>query len=525
MASVFAQSHTPTTFSISGLSREDACSKISAEISRLEDQIRSLYSLQNSLSPVSSLPTEILSKTFMHCCDLDEAGRYTDFRLGEEEEKVLEKHGRACLKTRLVVSWVSRQWRSVALGHKPLWNLIFSANATPHLDYARACMERCQNLYIDARSPRQDLFQLYTSHISQISNLKLKGPIHSTKPFSWAQGAPLLRSLTLQTDTPVEISNSITPGMCPQLRSLELGGIFNWNLFSSVSSTLTDLAIRWPGSRITMTMLIDLLESLPVLTKFSILDGLEEGPNDQPSSLRSIHLPQLQDLAIRDSTTQIMTLLHKIHAPAAVVDLIPWHAPDQEDDTATAALLHTLQLTQGHVWGSIRYLRDGAWLSVSSSLPLKHSLSSVSSPNNLLLVCQHLNLDKLESLWAISGSIEVMVELGRLPQLRTIWLECSDPLKAFVECMTDPTHNQHFTPRFPALQELILVTLDSGVLLGRLYDVLTARKIEGIGLQKLEFAECASVRLGDVSHFKKVVTHVEINDILRQDHPAFLDWC
>ncbi|TFK66791.1 hypothetical protein BDN72DRAFT_130136 [Pluteus cervinus] len=149
----------------------------------------------------------------MHCCDLKEYGEYINFRLGEEEEKVLEKHGRACLKTRLVVSWVSRQWRSVDLGHKPLWNLIFSANATPHLDYARACMVRCQNLYIDARSPRQVLFQLYTSHISQISNLKLKGPIYYTKSFSWAQGA-LLLGLSLFRPTPLLIFRMVSPQGC-----------------------------------------------------------------------------------------------------------------------------------------------------------------------------------------------------------------------------------------------------------------------------------------------------------------------
>ncbi|TFK64341.1 hypothetical protein BDN72DRAFT_846688 [Pluteus cervinus] len=524
MASVLAQSHAHTTFTISGLSREDAYSKISTEILRLEDQIRSLQSLRNSLAPVARLPIEILSKVFMDCCDLQESGKFTDFRPEDDEEEE-EAEGEACLNTRLIVSWVSRQWRSVALGHKPLWNLVFGAMARPRLGYARACIERCQRLYIDTRSPSPDSFQFYASHISQIVYFKLQGPIQIAEDFPWEKAAPLLRSLTLRARTPARILDDIASRMCPQLCSIKVEKYSsNWKFFPCVASTIADLAITSPISRFTPVEFINLLESLPLLTTITILDGLKEEPGDRSSSLRCVYLPQLKNFGIRDSPTVIIKLLKSISAPAAYFGLIPWNA-DRVSETDAEALLHTLRVTQEHVWGSIRHLRDGYWLTaVSASLSPKHAVSCLNSPNNLLLACQTLNLDHLESLWVKSGSSKAMTELSRLTQVRTLWLETPRALKAFVTFMTASIDDQHTATLFPALRELILVELDSGKLLGGLYDILTLRKVWGLGLQKLEFVECESVALGDVFRFKNVVDHVEVNDMINYP-PAFIDSC
>ncbi|TFK63514.1 hypothetical protein BDN72DRAFT_847562, partial [Pluteus cervinus] len=122
-------------FDISGLSKEDAIGKIASEISRLEAQIYSLRSLHNTLSPMSKLPPDVLSKVFMDCAGFDERGRLSgtpicDLRVPD---------------VRPIVSWVSRHWRDVALECKPLWHVITNWNRCSNLrdrDYARTCIQR-----------------------------------------------------------------------------------------------------------------------------------------------------------------------------------------------------------------------------------------------------------------------------------------------------------------------------------------------------------------------------------------------
>ncbi|TFK64346.1 hypothetical protein BDN72DRAFT_846694 [Pluteus cervinus] len=510
MASVFAQNHKSTTFNVAGLSRHDAYNKISTEILRLQDQIRSLYSLQNSLAPISCLPNELLSKVFMHCCDLNESGEYTNLRPEEGEEE--DDDDKACLDTRLIVSWVSRQWRNVALGHKPLWNLVFSTMGTLPLDYARTCMERCQTLYIDARSPTPKLLQLYASHISQISHLKLGGPFELSDDFTWTQTAPLLQSLTLHIEAPAGILDSINPRMCPNLRSLDFQDYdFDWAFIARVASTLTSLTVKWPSSKITTTEFLHLLESLPLLNKCQISRCFEAVTDDTPSLPRRVCLPRLQSMAIYESVAAIIRLLRNISTPAASLQIISFRP--QKNDAETEALLHTLRTTQGHIWESIRHLRDDRWLTVSSSsLSLKHIVSCRNSPNNLSLAFQYLNLDNLESLWTECESSEVMAKLSRLTQLRSIALNGSKPLRAFMTCMTSGSPGQDSMALFPALKELTLFGLDSGESLAELCDAQAVRKVWGVGLQRLEFVDCEGVRLWDIACLKKVVDEVEIGD-------------
>ncbi|TFK64348.1 hypothetical protein BDN72DRAFT_846696 [Pluteus cervinus] len=527
MASASAQSHPFTTFNISGLSREDAYSQISAEILRLKDQIRSLYSLQNSLAPVSCLPNELLSNIFMHSCDLEESGEFTNFRPERRHDDDEDEDGKASLNTRLTVSWVSRHWRHVALGHKPLWNLVFGTVDTPDPDYARVCTERCQSLYIDAYSPTPSAFQFYMSHISQISYLKLKGPFQVSVDFSWPQAAPLLRSLSLRSRTPASISDGITHATCPQLRSLKLNQHpVDWDFPFRVASTITDLSISWPDSQITTTRFVHLLEAMQLLTKCEISLCLEYVPDDPSSPLRHIYLPQLREMIIYESTAAITQLLSKISAPAASLHLTLAQHDGNTSNSDVQRLFHTLRETQGHVWNPVHHLQHRFDLTIfGSSLSPKHAISCaflIEFPDELLLACRHLDLDNLESLWTKSACIEDMVKLSSLPRLSRIAFETLRPLKTFIIFMRSSTTNRHSTLLFPELRELILFNLDSGDMLEELYSILTARKISGVGLQRLEFVECESVGLGNVFRFKKVVDQVEISDTIRH-HPALLD--
>ncbi|TFK67149.1 hypothetical protein BDN72DRAFT_114451 [Pluteus cervinus] len=508
MTSAFAQGHTHTTFTISGLSKEDAYTRISTEISRLKDQIRSLYSLQNSLAPVSYLPNELLSKVFMHCCDLNESGGFTDLRPIEEEAEGDDPP----LDTRLVVSWVSRHWRNVALGYKPLWNLVYVSKMGPHLDYVHVCVDRCQNLYIDALRPTPDLFQFYTSNIAKICYLKLKEPSRVIGDITWPHAAPLLQSLTLRgrTTSPRILETLLTSGMFPKLHSLELYTYdFHWNLLSHVVTTITNLTITWPAFKVMVVEFIHLLESLPLLKRCSFIGCLDPQVND--SSQSRVSLPRLRDVTICDSTSPVIKLLPYICAPTASLHIIPIHLRNGPD---IGTLLRTLRMTQGHVWDSICHIRDADKLSLcGSTFSPEHSMYCLQQPStstNFLLACQNLNLDNLQSLRTKTGSVEVMVKMSQLTKLHTIALESLHSLKAFVAFIAAPSYHPHSTSPFPALRELMLIGLDSGEMLDELYGVLTTRKVWGIGLQKLDFLECKGIEIEEISRLERLVDHVAI---------------
>ncbi|TFK60886.1 hypothetical protein BDN72DRAFT_751234, partial [Pluteus cervinus] len=68
----------------------------------------SLRTLRNSLAPVSQIPTELLSKIFVHSQDCGD----------------ISIVGEIDLTTRLPISWVCRHWREIALATPALWTVI-----------------------------------------------------------------------------------------------------------------------------------------------------------------------------------------------------------------------------------------------------------------------------------------------------------------------------------------------------------------------------------------------------------------
>ncbi|TFK68993.1 hypothetical protein BDN72DRAFT_741733, partial [Pluteus cervinus] len=87
----------------------------------LEGQLQKLRVQRNSLLPISTLPTEVLTEIFALC-------------------RIHEDYGWIEMQNLLPVTWVCHQWREVALSCATLWAHIEGSNlrwALPSIERSR----------------------------------------------------------------------------------------------------------------------------------------------------------------------------------------------------------------------------------------------------------------------------------------------------------------------------------------------------------------------------------------------------
>ena len=140
----------------SSQAKEQLQQAIDAEIFSLEESIRVLRLRRNALSPISSLPPEVVTAIFSHLCPLS-PDRNPDHHLA-----------------RLRISHVCHQWREIALNHAFLWShLNFTdlslAGATEVLARAKSVP-----LYLEARVPDRLLNDVrYTTFRKEVRRASL----------------------------------------------------------------------------------------------------------------------------------------------------------------------------------------------------------------------------------------------------------------------------------------------------------------------------------------------------------------
>ncbi|TFK69613.1 hypothetical protein BDN72DRAFT_594471 [Pluteus cervinus] len=312
----------PPALNLSNFSKEDSYNKIEAEILRLKEQIRSLLSVRNTHSPVSSLPNELLAKIFMHCCDFNELGRYSNIHPGDDDDE----DDRAQPDMRLVVSWVSHHWRSVALGHRPLWNLVVNLRDSLDLDYVRSCAARCQHLLVDLARPTKGLLNACIANMSRITYFKLDISSSTTVPAAksirriWTQAAPHLEALRLHS---VHVHNNDARKrlVYPKLQILSLVDCnYRWTFVASLASTISKLEIIDPENTITVPSCVRLLESMPRLSECTLYSCLMVSDNPTPA-MPCARLLQLTMMTIANTVGHLIPLLRAIDIPGAMVNL------------------------------------------------------------------------------------------------------------------------------------------------------------------------------------------------------------
>ncbi|TFK61451.1 hypothetical protein BDN72DRAFT_459973 [Pluteus cervinus] len=501
---------TPPTLNFSGLSKEDAYNKIESEILRLKDHIRSLLSARNSLAHVSSLPNELLSKVFMHCCDFNESGTYSDIRpaRGEKEDP-------AQPDMRLVASWVSRHWRSVALGHRPLWNLVINLRKSIHLDYVRSCAARCQRLFVDLARPTNALLDACILNIPQTTHLVLDLRSCTTVRSAignghiWTQPAHLLQTLQLHS---LHIRLDDAKGVdYPKLQSLTLFACnFRWKFILSLASTISKLDIVDPRRTLTIPACVHLLESLSVLSECHLRSCLDDdGAIPTVSRPNRLGLPRLAKLTLSEPVDLIIQLLRDLDIRHTSLEVV---LDETEAIDQGVELFSALRESQDPSWSSMRHLQARHSFTVEDSeTSLRHKVHVIGAQSHLLQLpaCQTLDLSALESLWTTSLSLDVLKVISQLPRLRRVVLESSSALENFVTFMCTQTHDNASTLPFPALQELVLAHLECQEWLEELRDILSSRKTWGFGLQKSVLFGCDAIGIGELARLKQVVDDVE----------------
>ncbi|TFK59594.1 hypothetical protein BDN72DRAFT_965997, partial [Pluteus cervinus] len=201
-----SSSHSPPdsilSLSVSGLTPIEAFAKVDTEISRLELQLLHLRHLRNTIPPIATLPDEILSEIFVHCHNADTDAAMQPLpkapTLSSSHRDPLDSmpwcHGR------LVLSWVSRHWRSVALSFSRLWAFITNGS----IEHTEECIvrSRAHHLSICLQYPSRDLLFICLRQLDRVSQfrVKLASPVEDEDVYGevWTKKAPHLISLYLE---------------------------------------------------------------------------------------------------------------------------------------------------------------------------------------------------------------------------------------------------------------------------------------------------------------------------------------
>ena len=236
------------------ISPEEQRRLIDAKIKLLEQSILELKCRRNTLAPVSSLPTEIITTIFSYL-RLATTSSSSPAVLSLLPNKVIadlfssSRLPGAPPLGRLPdhpLSWlhaaqVCHQWREIALNHPPFWSNVNLTNLT--LAGAVEILARAKNapLYLEARIPiaswDRDRVNAFTmelqTRVSQICHLSINAePFDLLRVFDELSfPAPILE--TLSVSQPVEpggtLPHTLFGGVTPRLSSLKLHDVdINW---------------------------------------------------------------------------------------------------------------------------------------------------------------------------------------------------------------------------------------------------------------------------------------------------------
>ncbi|TFK61340.1 hypothetical protein BDN72DRAFT_849773 [Pluteus cervinus] len=326
-------------FSISGLTRLECFAKIDAELLRL-------HNLRNSLTPISTIPNELLSQTFLYTHHAD------------ADVNFAEGH------SRLAISGVSRHWRSVALSCPTLWGLI-SYQDPWSMEYAQACFERSKDL---------DLSLSLWGCLQQINRLrdveiKMTERGNGLSPLNhWTRPAPRLVSLLLQG------FYFSSDELHPQLRRLTLlrCEFHQWRNLPLISAAgLTTLHIVDPQPRVSVNTTVRMLSLLPTLVNCELYECFPRDASQPP--------PRNEAPLTLSNVTKYCAfgLLNRLHLPIASVHI-------RSESTKSESWLR--DAFQSFKECQARYLGDDDIRHISLESPQRLSISittSTSIPTSL----------------------------------------------------------------------------------------------------------------------------------------------
>ncbi|TFY57032.1 hypothetical protein EVG20_g8697, partial [Dentipellis fragilis] len=300
------------------------------------------------MAPIDRLPTAILTLIFRELIAL----HHPDHRSAQHNKSWALRSTRAVNITLrwLLVTHVSRRWRTMALQIAPLWTTIYADLSAPG---TQEMLARSKGLPLDVQIDLKHAYAIPDAVAQSMSrtvhlNLKVRDAKGLEKPGSFLViPAPVLETchLTFMDDYWwFDLPVGLFAGAAPRLRTLKLDVVkLRWaslilsNLveLSVTAHTITNMSTIPPSH---LDELLEALSRMPNLTSLSLIDCLPHvrmadvefrnviKPGDTPSKV--VRLPSLSTFELRGGATDIAALLPHLSVPATCkIDItynIPW---------------------------------------------------------------------------------------------------------------------------------------------------------------------------------------------------------
>ncbi|KAI0040267.1 hypothetical protein FA95DRAFT_1683878 [Auriscalpium vulgare] len=469
---------------------------LQGEIDATRRHLSKLCSQLNALSPIGTLPTEVLARIFeYHRVQQPFAPAQ---RTAAKRVKTVLGPGRA-LKFLgwIATTHVSRRWREVALGHHLLWSVV-PLDMGPF--WADLMLERAHLVPLEiVKGPNTSLRHwhltkltyIVTHHLHHIRTLDLQGlqseqydrqlkmkEALSSLLFTQS-GAPCLETLSLRaddTDMVPCLPPTIFANTVPMLKtvvlvnfplpwtSLTRGQFTNLHIEISQYCSHSNMAtIHVPP----MEQVIDVLEHSPALQHLHLERCLSE-PLDKQRDLLT-HLHYLESLTIVEEIWSIIDFMDRIVAPSSAKLNIRCVRADK--DTRMQDFTDLITLITSHFGGNpdailqsvaLQYSLEDlpfqvcAWRSLSA-IPMKRKAQRSEGPDLLLAIeaeeivlamatkiilhglplsgMQRLDLDVCYEIFETEDWVDL---LGRYEALCYLRLRLMDVSEAFASALAPP---------------------------------------------------------------------------------------
>ncbi|TFK63594.1 hypothetical protein BDN72DRAFT_309456 [Pluteus cervinus] len=489
------------SFNIHGLTLADAYQKLDQEIGQLQERLSALRTLRNSLSPISKMPTEILSKIFSD----------------SQQRRGSSFPDDADLDTRFFISWVCRHWRNIALATPNLWTIISrgTKDTTMSIEFAKDLLVRSRNLglSINLYLPDSELLKAFAAHMHRIQHMRLKNGSGSDESDDFfSKAAPLLSSLELEdAELPDELE--VFSEIHPQLRHLSVSRMDLSTPSPLFSPTLSSLYIYRMGDSMDIDYLLDVLPLMQNLAELEITQSFDDADVVIPT--QCITLPRLVSFILSDDCWgTVFGFLRCFDIPQTTITLT-WSEEIEGTDEMTNDLNEFLFDVEGYL-GEILYpfrhlkVREesSAFVIDISSSASQHRYSfrfpgqQVGQQYVDIFINRALPLRNLETLSVAAWPEIAAHRLGESLNLTKVTVFGNATLQGFVDDFNQKT--------FPAVKELVICDIEP-LLFGysRLEGALTTRYAAGVRLDKLVFMRCPGMR---VNKFGKLVDEILIRN-------------
>jgi hypothetical protein len=515
-------------------SREDLQHAIDAEIKSLEESIRSLKSRRNALTPISSLPTEIISNIFSILRVPVAPSPLTLPTLSDKPDNL----------PWFRISHVCRHWREIALNQPLFWSHLRLTNFKFSLAGAGEMIARAKMLplHLEAKVRRHwddaqcDAFKKkLCMHASQICHLHISADFFhfSNVVEGLVSPAPILEYLSLACEgfpnvtmstgarsgvwVPDTLFDRTTPRLsCLKLRRCDI----SWK--SPFLKGLRCLEIHCPSGsgRPSLSVWLDALDDMPQLEMLS-LDGASPItlPVPPPSGVRrTIILPSLSVLVFSASARDCLALAHltlpaltrlcltarsSIRDGSDVKGILPYVSQHARrfQNTQSMVIRDEAISTNMFAWAEVSLPKQVAFPDVMPIAPLEFSFTSHhwSSETRVAMFDAAMAALPLENLLSLTSQTRISTSnftrrvwlhhSRRWPRLQRV---CLPPSAAcgFAKMLLEDSGGRK-NPLLPSLTTLHLID-DHLSVQGtfRLRDALMKRVEQGVPLETLDLQSC-----------------------------------